>query len=328
MTGLGRTLGRGLTLALTHTLTLSGVLLLTATAARAESRIEKDLRLEPGGSFRLETDLGWVKVRGTDRSGARIVVTSKRDDLNELLSFRFDEGSGSVTVVAHKKHPLSSLFWTRGNSVGFEIEIPFKTRVAVDTSGGSISLAALEGDAKLETSGGGIEVRDHAADVVAHTSGGSISLSHVGGKCKVDTSGGGITAEGIEGTLEAESSGGSLDFERVRGDIHAHTSGGGIQIRDAGGRIDADTSGGSVEVAFARGNARGGTIESSGGGVSVAVDPTVGLAIEASGSSVHADIPVTVRGEISRNHLRGTLGAGGETLRLRTSGGSVHIRAL
>jgi hypothetical protein len=322
MTGLGRTLGLALTVA------LAGVSFLVAPAAGAESRIEKNLRLDAGGSFRLETDLGSVKVRGTDKPGARIVIISKRDDLNELLSFRFDEGAGSVTVVARKKHPRSSMFGGRSSNIAFEIEVPSKTRVTVDTSGGSISLAALAGEAKLETSGGGIEVRDHAADLTAHTSGGSIELVHMGGKCKVDTSGGGITADGIEGTLEAESSGGSLDFERVRGDIHAHTSGGGIQIREAGGRIDADTSGGSVEVAFARGNARGGTIESSGGGVSVALDPTVGLAIEASGNSVHADIPVTVKGEISRHHLRGTLGAGGQTLRLHTSGGSVHIRSL
>jgi DUF4097 and DUF4098 domain-containing protein YvlB len=114
----------------------------------------------------------------------------------------------------------------------------------------------------------------------------------------------------------------------VKGDIHAHTSGGGIDIREAGGRVDADTSGGSVQAAFARGNARGGTIESSGGGVSVAVDPSVGLSIDASGNSVHADVPVTVHGDISRHHLQGKLNAGGETLRLRTSGGSVRIKSL
>lgn len=317
MIRLGRTLG----------LALAGVCAVAA-AVPAESRIEKNLRLEPGGTFRLETGLGWVKVRGTDKAGARVVITSKREELNDLLQFRFEESPGGVTIIARKKHPISTFFGTQSSSVGFEIEVPTRTRVTVDTSGGSISLAALAGEAKLETSGGGIEVRDHAADLDAHTSGGSISLTHIGGKCRVDTSGGGITADGVDGTLEAESSGGSLDFDHIRGNIHAHTSGGGIEIREAGGRVDADTSGGSVEVAFARGNSRGGTIESSGGGVSVAVDPTVGLAIDASGNSVHADLPVTVKGDISRRHLHGNLGAGGETLRLHTSGGSVHIRSL
>lgn len=302
---------------------------LTAAApAQAESRIEKTLRLEPGGTFSLRTELGRVRVRGTNRSGARIVVTSKRDDLNDLFRFQFEEGSGSVTVVARKKHPISSFFGNSGNSVSFEVEIPSRTRVDVDTSGGSISTTSIESDVKLETSGGAIEVREQTGDVSAHTSGGSITLSRITGKCRVETSGGGITADALTGSIDAETSGGSIHFDGVTGDIHAHSSGGGIRIREAGGRVDADTSGGSVEVAFARANARGGRIESSGGGVSVSVDPGVGLAIDASGNSVDSDVPLTVRGEISRRHIQGVLGRGGETLRLRTSGGSVHIKPL
>ncbi|MEP7132828.1 MAG: hypothetical protein ABI914_06670, partial [Acidobacteriota bacterium] len=157
---------------------------------------------------------------------------------------------------------------------------------------------------------------------------GGITLSHVHGRCHVETSGGGITAEAIDGAVDGETSGGSIRFDGITGDIHAHSSGGGIHIREAGGRVEADTSGGSVQVEFTRSNARGGSIESSGGGVTVSVDPSVGLAIDASGNSVQADVPITVRGEISRRHLKGTLGPGGETLRLRTSGGSVHILAL
>jgi len=45
-----------------------------AGAIRAETRMEKELRLEPGGTFTLKTELGWVKVKGTNRPGARIVV--------------------------------------------------------------------------------------------------------------------------------------------------------------------------------------------------------------------------------------------------------------
>jgi DUF4097 and DUF4098 domain-containing protein YvlB len=303
-------------------------LIASAGAARAESRLEKNLKLEPGGSFTLKTDVGAVRIHGTGQSGARIVVTSKREDLEDIFRFSFDEGSGSVSVTAQRKHKLSSFFGSNNYKVVFEVEVPTKTRVDVDTSGGSIVLRSLEGEAKLDTSGGSIEVEDHSADVVAHTSGGSITLSRIRGKAKIDTSGGGIRAREVAGTLDAETSGGSIELDAVKGDIHAHTSGGGIDIREAGGRVDADTSGGSVQAAFARGNARGGTIESSGGGVSVAVDPSVGLSIDASGNSVHADVPVTVHGDISRHHLQGKLNAGGETLRLRTSGGSVRIKSL
>lgn len=314
--------------------TFAGVLALSAAigaaapAAVAESRMEKTLRLEPGGRFTLRTDLGSIKVTGTSRSGARVVVTSKRDEIADLLFFRFDEDAGSATVVAKRKHPIASFFSGGRDGVHFEVEVPAATRVTLDSSGGSIGIEALRGEANLETSGGAITARDLTGDLRASTSGGSITLSHVRGRAHVETSGGGITGDAIEGPIDADTSGGSIELDAVTGDIKAHSSGGGIAIREAGGRVDADTSGGSVQVAFTRANARGGTIESSGGGVSVSVDPTVGLAIDASGDSVHSDVPITVRGELSKSHMTGVLGAGGEMLRLRTSGGSVRIRAL
>jgi DUF4097 and DUF4098 domain-containing protein YvlB len=303
-------------------------LVLAAGPAFAETRMEKTLKLEPGGQFTLDTELGKVTVRGTSSPGVRLVVTSRRDDLDDLLSFRYEEGSRSASVRARKKHRLSSWFDSRGSSVRFEVEVPAETAVNVHTSGGGISLEALRSPAKIETSGGGIEVRDLVGDLEADTSGGSIHLRNIKGKSRVETSGGGIEADNLDGPLKAETSGGSVSLDRVSGDIHAHSSGGGIRIREAGGRVDADTSGGSIEAAFSRGNSRGGSLESSGGGITVSLDPSVGLAIDAHGNSVSSDLPLTVQGEISRRSLRGNLGRGGENLRLRTSGGSVKIRAI
>ena len=303
-------------------------LAVSAGPALAETRMEKTLKLEPGGEFRLDTDIGRVTVTGTSSPGVRLVVTSRHDDLKDLLTFRYEEGVRSASVIARKRHHLDILFGNWGSSVRFEVEVPAQTAVNVHTSGGSISLSALRSPARIETSGGGIEVRDLVGDLEADTSGGSIHLRDIKGKSRVETSGGGIEAVNLEGPLKAETSGGSVSLEHVSGDIHAHSSGGGIHIHEAGGRVDADTSGGSIEASFSRGNARGGTLESSGGGISVSVDPGVGLSIDAHGNSVTSDLPLTVQGEISRRSLRGTLGHGGESLRLRTSGGSVRIRAI
>lgn len=125
--------------------------------------------------------------------------------------------------------------------------------------------------------------------------------------------------------------GGSVHYEiRVPAEtqLSIDTSGGGIRILDAGGRVHAESSGGSIEASFAKGNSRGGSLETSGGGIEVAVDSTADLAIDASGNSVKTDLSIQVRGKISRGNLQGTLGKGGNTLRLRTSGGSVRIQAL
>jgi DUF4097 and DUF4098 domain-containing protein YvlB len=303
---------------------LAGLASLAIPALGAD-RIEKTFNLQPGGRFRLETGMGRVRVTGKSASGAHLVVTSRGRDLNDLLTFRYDESPQSVTVVARSRHHL---FFFNTGSVEFEVEVPAETSVDVDTSGGSITAEALRGPAKLETSGGSITVRDLSADLVAHTSGGSIRLRDLRGRSRVETSGGGIEAAHIEGPLHAETSGGSIHLEDVTGDSDVHTSGGGIRIRNAGGRVQADTSGGSIDATFAKGNSRGGSLESSGGGITVALDPSVGLSIDAEGNPVQTDLPLRVQGEISRRSLRGALGSGGEKLRLRTSGGGIRILAI
>jgi DUF4097 and DUF4098 domain-containing protein YvlB len=301
---------------------------LVPVLAGAESRMEKTLRLDPGGRFSIQTDMGSVTVTGANAPGARLVITSRRP-LEDLLRLTFREDAGSVSVTGRRRH--GRFFpWinnSRGN-VHFEIQVPAQTDLDIDTSGGAIKIAGLRSPAKLETSGGGIDVRDLAGDLEAQTSGGGIELARIRGNVRVETSGGGIDGSEIDGPIDADTSGGAVRLDRVSGDIRAHSSGGGIHIFEAGARIVADTSGGGIEATFARGNGRGGSLETSGGGIQVSVDPTVGLRIDASGNSVKADVPITVQGSISRGRLQGNMGGGGELLRLHTSGGGVRIQGL
>ncbi len=309
-------------------LLMAAGLVLAALPALAETRIEKDLKLSPGGDFKLETDMGSVTVTGSPDAGVHVVITSRRKELEDLLTFRFEEGAASAGIVARKKHVMSGWFSNNGGSVHYEVRVPAETRLSVDTSGGSIKVLGMRLQAKLDTSGGSITVNDLVGDLDANTSGGSIDLKDIKGRVRVETSGGGIEGSSLDGAVHAESSGGSIELQKVTGDIDAETSGGGIRIVDAGGRVHADTSGGSIEASFTKGNSRGGSLETSGGGIEVSLDAAADLAIDASGNSVKSDVPITVHGEISRGNLQGTLGKGGNTLRLHTSGGSVRIQAL
>jgi DUF4097 and DUF4098 domain-containing protein YvlB len=290
--------------------------------------MEKTLRLDPGGRFSLDTDMGSVTVTGTSAPGARLVITSRRRDLDKLLRFNFREDAGAVSVTAKRRHGRIFGWVNRGDSVHWEIQVPAETVLDIDTSGGGIKIAALRSDANLETSGGRIDVRDMVGDLLGHTSGGGIELERIRGRMRVETSGGGIEGNELDGPIDAETSGGSVKLDRVTGDIRAESSGGGIHIHEAGGRIEADTSGGGIEATFARGNAHGGSLSTSGGGIDVAIDPAVGLRIDASGNWVRADLPITVHGSVSRGKLQGTLGTGGALLRLHTSGGGVRIQGL
>jgi hypothetical protein len=288
----------------------AGVAILAlGSSALAESRIEKSLKLQPKGRFELDSDEGSVTVTGSAAAGAHIVITSDRDDIEELFEFQFEEGASLARVTCRRRHWGG---WSRNISLHFEVEVPAETQTEIRTGGGGVKLFGLRDGSELRTSGGSIEVSGLGGNLDAHTSGGPIRLREVTGEARIETSGGGIEVASLEGSLRA------------------HTSGGPIHIDRVTGYVEARTSGGPVHVNFGRGNARGGDVESSGGSIEVAVDPSVNLDIDAStsGGSVSTDLPLRVVGRISTSSLHGSLGSGGETLRLHTSGGSIHIRAL
>jgi len=280
-----------------------------SSLAEASSRIEKTLKLEPNGRFVLESDVGSVTVTGTSSPGARVVITSDRDDFESRYDIRFQENPGFAGVTVRRKDHFSR---SEHVSVHFEVEVPSQTQTEVRTGGGSVTLSNLRGESELRTSGGSIDVSGLKGRLDAKTSGGSIHLREVSGDSHVETSGGRIEVESLDGSLTA------------------HTSGGPIRIDRVTGYVEARTSGGPISANFGRGNTHGGVLETSGGSIETQLDRSANLEIDAStsGGSVTSDLPIRVVGKISSSSLHGSLGSGGETLRLHTSGGSIHIRAL
>ncbi len=308
---------------------LAGIIVLlvaVSTPAKADHQIEKTLKLDPGGRFVLDADAGSVTITGTQESGAKVTITSNRDDLESLFHFSFEDGPGTARVTARKTFHEH---WMRNLSLHFEVRVPSSTQLETKTGGGSIKVYGIKGDSDLKTSGGSVEVSDLAGKLRAETSGGHISLREVTGNAWVETSGGSIEVASLSGSFHGNTSGGPIHITRVDGDIDAESSGGSIHIEDAGGRVIAKTSGGSVEVKFDRGNAKGGELETSGGSVRAAIDPKVNLTLDASasGGGVKSDLPITVVGRVSTSSLHGSLGSGGAELRMHTSGGSIQIEA-
>jgi DUF4097 and DUF4098 domain-containing protein YvlB len=287
-------------------------LLTMAVPAWAGSQIEKTLKLDPGGQFVLEADEGSVDVVGTDQTGANVVITSYRDDLQNEVDFKFEEEAGVVRVRGHRRYWNLFDFLFDPLGLHYEIRLPKSTALEIRTGGGAIRVDSIVGYADVRTSGGPIEISHLIGDVHALTSGGRIRAEQIRGEIEVQTSGGGIEADSIDGGLVAQ------------------TSGGEIHINGVTGRVRAHTSGGSIDAILSKGNAHGGALDTSGGSIYVKVDPAVNLDVDASssGGSVRSGIPLRGGGSSSWDALRGTLGTGGELLRIHTSGGSVVLQPL
>jgi len=258
---------------------------------KGSTRIEKTLKLEPGGTVYLDTSGGDVRVRGAAESGARVVVTST-SDVERVYDLRFDEQPHAVRIEAHRRSPAG--FWSNHISLRFEIQVPKRTNLEIRTGGGDVRADELEGTFRMKTSGGDVETTD------------------------------------LRGNLDAETSGGDMRVRELKGDLRLHTSGGDIRAAGISGHVEVQSSGGDIEVDLARGNAYGGDIETSGGEIRVALDPAVSLDLDASagGGDVHTDLPLTITGKVAESSLRGTLGKGGQLLRLHSAGGDIRVRPL
>ncbi len=313
---------------------LPGVLL-----AASNDDIDQEFTVEPGGTLTVNSDAGNIEVDTWNQNQVRVRVRNTRGFDMEVVQ----EGN-DVVVIADQERGLFG--FGGGSNIRFDVSVPMDYNVDLNTGGGSITVADINGEVRADTSGGRITVgRVNGGDVMVDTSGGSIDIDDVDGSVSADTSGGNITIANVSGDVEADTSGGRIRIGNVGGNIYADTSGGSIEVGESGGRMDLDTSGGTIRAGWAQGplvaDTSGGNIYLAGSEVSVEADTSGGnIEIERSNGAVYADTSggsITIRqsvGPIRADTAGGRVDAelvafGGSrdaTVELESSGGDVTVR--
>lgn len=296
-----------------------------------ERRVEKSFQVQKGGTLFLKTDRGSVELRAHAAEEVKVNVileadTRNRERAKELMdSFEltFDQRGNDVEILGEWPDK-----WFRRDDrlkVHFDIFVPQRYNLDVETAGGSIDVSDLEGQVKLHTSGGSITTGRIGGSVLASTSGGSISIDGAKGQTVAHTSGGGITLGEIDGRVDAKTSGGSITVEGVNGDLEARTSGGSLRLQNVSGNLMAETSGGSITARLLKQINAPANLETSGGsiGLEVPADFKADIDASTSGGRVYTNMP---KGAIDKSDLRGKLNGGGALITLRTSGGNIEIR--
>jgi hypothetical protein len=288
-------------------------LILATVSLSADRRFEKKFSVNPGGTFRLSTDVGSVAVTGTSNNEVSVVAElwGSERDVNEFEITADQTGSG-VDVKGRSKRGHG--FWNFGSNnldIRYTISVPREYNLEMNTSGGNVSVSTVKGTVKGGTSGGNIDVMK------------------VEGPVDLRTSGGNLHAEGITGKLDMETSGGEVRVTGVVGDVDVSTSGGDIRLSDVDGKVRAETSGGDVAVRLKSAN-KGIYVETSGGNIELAMAKNSNANIDAStsGGEVICDLPITMSGKISENRIKGAINGGGATVHARTSGGDIRIVAV
>jgi hypothetical protein len=254
-----------------------------------EQRSEFSAAVKEGGRLVVRVDNGGINIHPVagERVGCTVILHAYTPDESSArrlfdkfqLSARSMETGG---VYLSGESPEGAGHGARF-SVQFQITVPEKYNLDVETQRGDITVdAPLNGEARLttaggdvrssdvsgllrvETAGGGIELGRIGGDLIARTAGGAIRVGDVKGDATLETSGGEIVTGTVAGALKAETAGGDVVVGGATGQIMARTAGGQIQIGPSGGAVRAETAGGSIRLQGARGRV---VAETAGGSI-------------------------------------------------------------
>ena len=286
------------------------VLLALAVAAPAAhaTEIQRSFDAGPGGLLVMRAEGTKIEIvsGGNEVTLDLQRVGTSTKPIEDDYELDFSQQGDEVRLVIDRRRKIS-LGW-RDRGLRATVTVPARFDARIDSAGGSVEVADLQGDLEIETAGGSIRVGAIDGTVDLESAGGSIEVRAVSGDATLESSGGSIRIDRADAAVVATTAGGSISVEEIAGPLRASTSGGGVRAsltETPGSDSELTTAGGSIEVALA-------------GNVGVDIDA------RASGGSVRSSVDVDVV-EKSKSRLVGSVGGGGPRMVLRSSGGSVRI---
>ncbi len=284
---------------------LAGVNVQAGTAAhgcRTEGgdSMECGLDVRPGETLELDLETGGsVTIHGWDQSRVELRGRLKSSDL-----------PGTHAEMTRTSGGIRLRSWYTGSSRNqssshrFELSVPRRFDVRLDSAGGDLSIDGVEGSfagstgggdlvlqdlrgsAQLSTGGGTIRVADAHLEGAVSTGGGKVTLSHVSGGLRGSSGSGPVVY--TEPENEGDPTGDVDEHGAVRGGgrVHMERAGGDIQLEEAPSGAVVSTGGGNIVVGRA-----GGSVEASTGGGSIRLGPVAGDVRAGTGAG---DVEVTV----------------------------------
>ena len=302
-------------------------------------KIEKGYDVKSSGSLTVLSEFGAIEIQTAEQDKVEVVITKESkskwvkasQEVLEDFELAFEHEDSDVHI--HGAFKQGSEHWQKQLNlvkIHFLLTVPQQYNVDLNTTGGSVSVADLTGAVRVRTSGGSLCFQNITGGVLGHTSGGSIEAVNVKGDVQVRTSGGSIRFGAIQGFISGRTSGGSIKVVDCSGGTDVRTSGGGIWLGGIGRNVTARTSGGSIQAAMTTQPQSECNLRTSGGGITCTLMPDIAVDLEAktSGGRVSTDFAVasTIQGKAPKNRLEGSINGGGPLLKLRTSGGNIHLQ--
>lgn len=190
---------------MTRRFALLALLLATAVPAAAQSRQEetfdRTVTLQPGGTFRLKTFSGRVRIRGTD--GSQVIIHAiRRARPDRLRDIQIEVTEGNNRVEVNANHQRVERDNDNVVETDFDIQVPSRTQLDVSSFSAAVEVTNVQGDHRLKTFSGdisldaaswndddGLETDSFSGDVRLRLPGnarGSISFNSFSGRFESD----------------------------------------------------------------------------------------------------------------------------------------------
>jgi DUF4097 and DUF4098 domain-containing protein YvlB len=246
----------------------------------------------------LKTFDGSIEVTSWDKPEVAVTIERRADTQAEAEALKVTAEQTGNRVVIHAVKPERSesqvqVGFHHGRSVRFVVSVPRTTDLNATSGDGSISVSGITGRVDARSGDGSIATSDISGDVGLDTGDGSISADNVTGNLRINTGDGSVSVKGQPRGLIAHTGDGSVSVDvttatTAAADWELTTGDGGIHVTlpaDFNAQVDAHTGDGGIDA---------------------------------------NDFGLRATGE-DRNDLRGAIGSGGPTLRLRTGDGGITL---
>lgn len=315
----------------------------------------KEISTEGIKNLQLMTFAGDIELIGTEeniikieifasvRSWMTLFLNSERlDSIDSEINPVSIETIGETLNILSKPNYFHPYNWFNFQKTSFRISLPKHILANSKTYGGNIYLKNLDsnhifttwggniliidskGIFRGKTMGGNLEINNCNATIDAKTWGGKVFLSENDGDIVVKTLGGNIKIKNQKGKVHASTSGGNISGDGLKGELQCSTWGGNIKLYGIEGDIGANTKGGNIKAEIKSVN-KYIWLDTSGGNIKVALPLNQAIDVDISSSRVIVPPLQNFEGYRTQDQLVGKLNGGGPTVKVKGTGGNIHI---
>ncbi|HJQ68194.1 MAG TPA: DUF4097 family beta strand repeat-containing protein [Blastocatellia bacterium] len=277
---------------------------LALTVEANQSRdVEKSFRVASGKKLIIDLKTGGsLVIRGWDQD-----EVSVQADGNDPQIFELDISDVPEGVRIYSRH-----FGNRRNyssNLKFDIKVPRRFDVAIDTMGGGVTIEGVEGEFTGKTMGGALDLANVKGTARLTTMGGNITLKNSDLDGSLKTMGGRVLFEDVTGDVKGSSMGGNVVYKNVTNrsgkstgdEVHITTMGGAINVENAPAGASVTTMGGRIHIGsaakFVKAKTMGGDIK---------IDSADG-AVEATTMGGDIEVNLTGDGNVTLVSMKGDI---------------------